>query len=59
MLGCTAVGAFLSLVIDAGPDFNMIAAAIGGFVCESAVAAPLWTIVDPLLLLATSGCRES
>jgi hypothetical protein len=57
LLTGAALGAFLTLVVDDGPGFNKIAAAIGGFVLGSAVAAPLWTLVDPLLL-TPSGCRD-
>jgi hypothetical protein len=52
-----ALGAFLTLVDDDGPGFNKLAAAIGGFVLGSAVAAPLWTLVDPLLLTPPP-CRD-
>ena len=52
-----AVGAFLTLVVDDGPGFNKIAAAIGGFVPGSTVAATLWTLVDPLRL-TTPGRRD-
>jgi hypothetical protein len=57
LLTGAALGAFLTLVVVDGPGFNKIAAALGGFVLGSAVAAPLWTLVDPLLLTPPS-CRD-
>ncbi len=57
LLTGAALGAFLTLVVNDGPGFNKIAAALGGFVLGSAVAAPLWTLIDPLLL-TPPGCRD-
>jgi hypothetical protein len=57
LLTGAALGAFLTLVVDDGPGINKLAAAIGGFVLGSAVAAPLWTLVDPLLLTPPP-CRD-